>query len=60
MPSPDQLPQKPEQQVEQHDPIFTLKEQIRLQGMKWLQDKGLQYESSRDDGKDLYLRSTQK
>lgn len=58
MPRPDQIPpvpQKPEQ--ERPDPTFTLKEQIRLQGMKWLQDRGLQYESARDDGKDLYLRS---
>lgn len=42
------------------DPVFSLKETIRLQGMKWLQDRGLQYESSSDDGNYLFLRSRRK
>lgn len=69
MPRPDQIPRKPEQMhvpggkasaQKMDDPVFSIKETIRLQGMKWLQERGLQYESSSDDGNYLFLRSSRK
>ena len=59
---PEQMhvPPTPEPQQERPAPEFTLKELIRLNGMKWLQEHGLQYDSAPDDGKDLYLRSNRK
>lgn len=48
----------PVPQEENTNPTFTAKEVARLQGMKWFQEQGLQYDSSRDDGQYLHLCSS--
>lgn len=63
MQKPEQMHVPPkwwEQHYEIDDPVFTPKESLKLKGMKWLQNRGLQYESSSDDGNYLFLRSSRK